>query len=442
MSTHHTAADNPPVPKESLLLLAAGTASLLVLQYRTLPKFSMLPAVFPSFDQFRIRVAEVVHLTGEDLLWFALPMLCFAALMVREWQQSSVTKLLHWVFVSNRRTWIGLLVLTAVWVRFYWALGEGRWVGDAGAHIAYAIAASNAIKSLEFPIWTNLLGVGAPYLQYYGFLYFYLVGILEFFIRDIFASIKVSLWLGHTISAAAMYLFAREVLQSRAAAFVAALAYVASFWHIQQTLLMGRFPVSLFYALLPLPFYVFERVLRGDHRPSTLGLGGILLGAIPMVHPGYGFWATGFFGIYAILRLLTEPTSHPRAIRSFMAMTLLGLAFGAYITLGMLLERGGTILESGVLLSDVPDPSWKRIFLWSNLLFSVAPLHGEELMWYGGYLGTSLLVLAAVGAVLNSRFTRTRKMNGMPVFVCLALAFLLVFGYRLSLLQASSWIGP
>ena len=41
-------------------------------------------------------------------------------------------------------------------------------------------------------------------------------------------------------------------------ALLAGLAYVLSFWHTQQVLIMGRLPLSLFYALLPLPFYFWE----------------------------------------------------------------------------------------------------------------------------------------------------------------------------------------
>jgi hypothetical protein len=41
-------------------------------------------------------------------------------------------------------------------------------------------------------------------------------------------------------------------------ALLAGLAYVLGFWHTQQVLIMGRLPLSLFYALLPLPFYFLE----------------------------------------------------------------------------------------------------------------------------------------------------------------------------------------
>ena len=431
---------NPPenlsAPRVSLAVIAVGVASLLLLQFRTLPKLSALAASYSSFALFKGGFDRQIQTNSEDLLWLACLFICVVTMVLLEWRLMSLTKLLRWIFATERRTWIAIMMLAAMWVRYYWAPGEGRWVGDSTAHLAYMIAAVHAIKSFELPIWSNLIGVGTPYLQYYGFLYFYLAGVLDFFVRDIHTTTKLSLWLGHMASAAAMYLFTRQLLKSRSAAFVATLAYVASFWHVQQVLLMGRYPLSLFYALLPLPFYMFERLIRGEKRIYAIGLGGMALGLLPMVHPGYGFWATVFFLLYVILRLLTEPGNQRGTIRLVTLMTMCGVVFGAYITLGMWLEQSGTGLEHGIELSVVPDPSWKRVFLWSNLFFPIVPLSPQEAEWYGGYLGVSLLALAAAAGILQTRFSRSYAGNALPAVVCVALSLLLVFGYRLSLLQA------
>ena len=422
---------HPSLPKDLPPVLLAGVVILLILQYRTLPKLSVLPASFSSFQLFRNYLILEVPFNGEDLLLLALFAFSFVLLIFLEWRRRSLTRLLRWIFATELRTWIALMILAATWVRYYWAPGEGRWVGDSTAHLAYMIAAVHAIKAFELPVWSNLIGVGTPYLQYYGFLYFYLAGVLDFIVRDIHTTTKLSLWLAHMASAASMYLLARQLLQSRSAAFVASLAYVASFWHAQQVLLMGRFPLSLFYALLPLPFYIFERFMGGEKRIYAVGLGGMALGLLPMVHPGYGFWATVFFLLYAALRLLTEPGDQRGRLRLASWMTICGVAFGAYMTLGMWLEQSGTGLEHGIELSVVPDPSWKRVFLWSNLFFPIVPLDPQEATWYGGYVGVSLVVLAGAGGVLQTRCSRSDAGSGLPVMVCLAVSLLLVFGYRL-----------
>ena len=52
------------------------------------------------------------------------------------------------------------------------------------------------------------------------------------------------------------------------------LAYVLCFWHAQQIAIMGRWPLSLFYLLLPLPFYTFELGRLGRYRISAVIVGG------------------------------------------------------------------------------------------------------------------------------------------------------------------------
>ncbi len=421
-------------------MLAAGLVILLLLQYRTLPKLTPLPAAYWNFDHFLKDFTATVRLTAEDYLLAASLVIVFGFLLVLEWRRLSLTRLLVWVFATENRTWLALMILTATWIRFYWVEGSGRWIGDSTAHLAYLIAAAHTIKSFELPVWSNLIGVGTPYLQYYGFLYFYFAGAIDLILRDIHLTTKLSLWLGHMVSAATMYLFARQLMNSRPAAFMAALAYVASFWHTQQVLLMGRYPLSLFYALLPVPFYVFERFVNGEKHYYLVGIGGIALGALSMIHPGYGFWATFFLLLYVALRLATESRNRQATLRLSILMTTTGILFGAYLTLGMFLEQDGTGLQAGIDLANVPDPSWKRVFLWSNLYFPMVPLKLEEAAWYGGYLGMSLLGLVAVGAWCLMRRPRAAVSIGLPIFACLAITFLLVFGYRLSLLQAIPFV--
>ena len=159
-------------PKEVLGLIALALTLLLLLQYRTLPKLSALAASYSALRFSRTtlsrRFRSMARISYGSLAFF----ICLATMVLLEWRWMSLTKLLRWIFATERRTWIAIMMLAAMWVRYYWALGEGRWVGDSTAHLAYMIAAVHAIKSFELPIWSNLSGVGTPYLQYYGFLYF------------------------------------------------------------------------------------------------------------------------------------------------------------------------------------------------------------------------------------------------------------------------------
>ena len=117
-------------------MIAAGLAILVLLQYRTLPKLTPLPAAYWSFDHFLKDFTAAVQLTAEDYLLAASLIIVFGLLLVLEWRRLSLTRLLVWVFATEKRTWLALMILTAAWVRFYWSAGSSRWVGDATAHLA------------------------------------------------------------------------------------------------------------------------------------------------------------------------------------------------------------------------------------------------------------------------------------------------------------------
>ena len=304
--------------------------------------------------------------------------------------------------------------------------------------------ASRSIAEGELPIWTNYLGTGTPYLQFYGFLFFYLTGLVDQLWNDIFASLKAVMAVLHVASGLAMYLLARTVTRSRSAGFIAGLAYVLSFWHTQQIIIMGRFPLSLFYALLPLPFYFFERLsspCRAGYRArlaSSLA-GGICLGALALTHPGYGFWATVLLGLYVGLRLLLQiPASERPGLAGWSAVLFAGgLVFGGYLTLPMWLEREHTALYRGMLnLSEIPVPTWQYVLSWSNYRFWVLPPPDLNLNWYGGYLGLSLAGVPAAAAAAALGRSRELILRSLPALCCLALTVLLVFGYRWSPFQS------
>ena len=61
-------------------------------------------------------------------------------------------------------------------------------------------------------------------------------------------SVKIVLAVGHVPSGVTMFAFLRVALGSRPAAFLGGLGFVLTFWHTQHVLIMGRLPLSLFYA--------------------------------------------------------------------------------------------------------------------------------------------------------------------------------------------------
>jgi hypothetical protein len=236
-----------------------------------------------------------------------------------------------------------------------------------------------------------------------------------------------------------MYLWAASACRSRAAGFVAGAACVSIFWHIQQVLIMGRLPLSVFYGLLPWAFYGFEQLRLPQRRWRGVALTGGSLGLLAFTHPGYAFWATAFLVLYAALRLV-QMRGRPQTgamIRAAVTALALGIALGAYLTLGMLLERGGTGLEAGMDLSTVPDPDWRQLLLWSNYHVPLLPGLTPISYWYGGYLGLSAVGLALLGAgAALSRRTRAAGSPALAASAGLILSLALALAYRWPPLQA------
>ena len=418
-----------PIPP---LLLLLG-ALLVVSQYTLMEKFRVFPAAqaFGNLQNFLDQARNRIDLGMEDALLVAAILGVGAAILILELWSRELSGFLQLVFQNENAT-LGLLISSClIATRFYFAPGPLAWAGDSPTHIAYAHIAARAFSLGEIPIWTNYFGTGSPYLQFYGPLFYYLVGLVHLVCRDLYPAIKIVLAAGHVLSGVGLYLLVRCACRSRQAGFLAGLAYVLSFWHTQQVLVMGRLPLSWFYALLPLPFYFFEQLLLTRRQWRAVWGGGLTLGLLAFTHPGYAFWATLLLGIYMALRIGTSPANRRSISLHSLLLLGTGIAFGAYATLPMLLERSHTGLHAGFSLSSLPDPVWQQVLYWSNYYFCLLPLPPGEYSWHGGYLGLSLACLSLVGLVAVALLRcRLRVGPTLAGAACLLLCLLLVFGYR------------
>ena len=411
------------------LLLAVLAGLLFAFQYQTLAKFSILPPgrSFGAPLHFYQVLAERVNFDFIDALLAALLLLVGLALVALEVHGRRLTRFLCAVFQNEVRTRVLLLATSAVGVRYYFAVGELSWAGDAPHHISLAWVTAESLSRLEFPFWTYYFGAGSPYLQFYGPLFFCAAAVVDLLIGDIYWSIKLLLGAAHIASGLGVYLLARELGCRRAESMLAGLVYVLCFWHVQQVLVMGRFALGLFYALLPWPFVFFER-LRTSERPlASASGGGLAIAALNYTHPGYGFFALGLFVLYALCRLWSLPSAQRRGGYSALLLSC-GLVLSAYLLLGMWVERGSTGLagmEFGWALgakaasAEVPDPTWRHLLIWSNYRFWLfaPPDH-----WYGGYLGISAVLIAVLGLRLVLR-RKPLIAVGVGLLVSLALVF-------------------
>ncbi|MDE2890200.1 MAG: 6-pyruvoyl-tetrahydropterin synthase-related protein [Gemmatimonadota bacterium] len=424
-----------PLDVSALLALLAGL--LILFQYVTLEKFGVLrPGLrYQSLQGFLSVVSRFVDFGAADASLLLLILSVGILLIGMEWRAQRLSVFFEHIFGSERRTVVLLVLGSLILVRFYFAEGEFAHGADTYLHVTYAWLAATSMIQGEVPIWTHYFCNGTPYLQFYGFLFYYLVGLVNLALQAPFSSIKFVLGAAHALSGLGVYLFVRRLTGSRPAGFAAGLAYVLSFWHTQQVLIMGRLPLSLFYALLPFPFFFWEGLRKNSNRLAQAIGGGITLGCLHFTHPGYGFWATFFLLLYAVVRYrMTKGGDRPFSIRHGLLLIGGGTLLGAYLTVPMYMERGLTGLHAGFYMSDFPVPTWRHLLLWSNYRFRLFQAQDH---WYGGYLGVSLVAIALWGLVRIVRSKRAEVRNsGFPIGICLIGSLLLVFGYRWPVLKS------
>lgn len=412
-----------------LLILLGGLS--VCIQHVTIVKLSVFApgSSHVSLPRFLRAVGQQIDLSPLDGLLAALFLLATALLLYEEARHRALTGFLQDCFARSRKTQCLLLGSLLVCVRYYLAPGEVSWGGDASHHIAHSWLAARAIADGQVPVWTFFIGTGSPVFQTYGFAFFYLVGLVDLVLDDLFLSLKLTMAAAHVLSGVGMYHLAASLCRSRSAGFIAGLAYALCFWHAQHVLLMGRLPLSLFYALLPWAFYWIEQVVDSRRRMGAALAGGACLALLALTHPGYGAFAMALAGCYSLVRLWSCRRGPERGavVLGGLLLFALGIVFGAYMNVGMYLERGHTGMHDLVIdLSGTPDPTWRHLLGWSNLRFWLIP--PEPYHWYGGYLGVSLCAMAVAGGVALLRW---REGRFAACWVCLLLCLLVVFAYRL-----------
>ena len=422
-------------PPDACVLIGVLVVLLVVFQQATLVKFSVLPAGAGLVDlrTFAHQVAAAVEFTAVDLVLACGILIVCELIVATELWFRSITRLLDRVFATERGTLFLFTVICLTLVRFYFAPGQLSWAGDASEHIIYAKIAAASIAAGEIPVWTNVFCAGSPYLQFYGFFFFYMVGLFELVTGDFFNALKAVTGLSHGLSGIGLYFLVRAATGSRAAGFIAGIGYVGSLWHTQQVMIMGRLPLSIFYLVLPLPFYACERLIGGQSVARPVVGGALSLGVLAFVHPGYALWSMIFFVIYGAVRIgVTRGLNDYKLLIALSGMLCGGGAFGAFLTVPMWVERAHTGLREGVGLGGVLDPNWENVFVWSNGYFRLSPIAPEAHHWYGGYIGFSLVIVALIGgiraAMVRDGIGRSRV--GLAIALALGVACLLVFGHK------------
>ena len=420
-------------PRDALLLAASASALLILLQWTTVPKLWPVITLTTRFDHPSEFLAALRGLPWSvfDRAAGVVLVLLTASLLYQEIRHRSWTRFIDAAVSTDRRARLFVILGGCVSARFYFSPGRLTWTADAAYHTLYAWIAGEALVSGILPTWTPLVAAGTPFLQFYGFVFFWVSAVVYTLIKDLHVTLKLVLGGAHIASGLTVYLLCHQISRSRRAGLLAAAVYVLGFWHTQQVLVMGRYPVALIYALLPLPFWAFSSALEQGNKPGKTIIAGLALALLMLIHPGYGVWAGAFFLIFVGLNWLLAPDQREHTLRKGAGSIIVALLLSSVLTVPLVFERSETYLSSGFSLSGLPDPSLAQILLWSNYNTGLADV-GEEYHWYGGYIGLSavLLSLAGIAATMVRRKTPRPPVAFWFSVSGFVLAWTFIFAYR------------
>ena len=171
----HSSSTPHRFPIDALALVVAASIVLLVLQGVTLPK------LWPSITQFRLFGSPAEYVTAlVELPWSTTDYVLLTALLATgiallslELHSRRWTLLIKAVASTETRSRWAVVLGGLVAVRFYFSPGTVTWTADAAYHTLYTWIAGEVFASGSLPVWTPLVAAGTPFLQFYGFVFFY-----------------------------------------------------------------------------------------------------------------------------------------------------------------------------------------------------------------------------------------------------------------------------
>jgi hypothetical protein len=303
---------------------------------------------------------------------------------------------------ARRLWWLALAALAVPALNPFIAYGAQDSFGGAVHLLRLTLLDYHILHGTLYPRWLPelLLGRGAPILNYYAPLSYYLCEIFHLAGLDFSSALMAGMAALVIIAGWGMFVLARDVFGSRSswAAFVAAVAYMYAPYLLFNVFVGNGIPELGAQAALPWVFWSLRRLVR-DPKPERFALPAIVsLGALVLVHNLTLLLVPPILAAY--LLVLWREVGWERRRLGWVALAV-GLAAGltSFFWAPAILERG--FLNPGAydiaLNLFLPNNAWH----WNNFLDL-----GVRFNYNFGMpvqLGLVELLLAFAGAVMARR---------------------------------------
>jgi len=187
-------------------------------------------------------------------------------------------------------------------------------------------------------------GLGYPFFNYYASLPYYLAAMLSLAGAGVLWAIKLTQLAGFLAAAASMYALARELLDDKTAAFLAAVAYTFAPFHMVNVYVRGD-SLSEFYAFLFYPLILWA-VLRLRRAPTagSVAILGFSYAGLMVTHNISAFIFSPLAGLVLLGTVAAARGSRLRVFLLGAAGLLLGAALSAWFWAPALFERSAASL--------------------------------------------------------------------------------------------------
>ncbi|MDO8673779.1 MAG: 6-pyruvoyl-tetrahydropterin synthase-related protein [Dehalococcoidia bacterium] len=211
---------------------------------------------------------------------------------------------------------------------------------DGLLHLLRLVELDASLRSGDlFPRWSPdlALGYGYPLFNFYPPLAYYLAEGFHLLGLSFGDAMKALIAGGLLVSGLSMYLFTKDLFQSRPAALLSSIAYVYFPYHLTDIYVRGAIPEATIISLLPVALWLFHR-LASRVQAVYLIPGALVVAGIILSHVTFIFFLP-ILAVYYVWTVSFLSKAIRRALILGVAAFGLGAALAAFYWLPVLLEE-------------------------------------------------------------------------------------------------------
>ncbi len=327
-----------------------------------------------------------------------------------------------------------LIGFAVVCLLLFWAieplLHRGFFTIHDDQQIARLYEITDALSHWQIPPrWVSNLGFGYgyPLFNFYPPLIYYVGWVFHVFGFSLITSTKLVIAVGFLGAAASMYLWTRKYF-GVVPAIVAAILYTYAPYHILDIYVRGAMAEFFSFVWIPAVFWSFAN-LAEQKTKKWMVISAVLLASVVLTHNLVALPFVPFFGIYALILLLTQKNKKSITM-VYLGAGLLALGLSMFFWAPALLEKKYTLVDS-ILTRELAD--YAIHFVYPSQLWQTPWGYGGSAEGLAdgfslkiGKIHVLIGVLAAVLFCINLVWKKVKNMTvvGAAMLLCLLSIFM------------------